>query len=253
MIKRVSFLFFFVIIFNCSSKKNILYLQDSDFSSTTEFIYSDYKIKIDDILKIDIISKDPALTIEFNRLGDKLSMSTKDEMLFSGYLVDSNGDIYLPSLGKFHVQGMSTLSLRNKIIEKIIENKILKDPFVDVKILNQNFTILGEVNSPGRYEFIQNNFNVIEAIGMAGDLTINGVRDNIKIIREVNDEKKIFTLDLTDSAFLQDQNVFQIISGDIIIVNPNVTRVKNAGIIGNSGTLLSLLSFLLSIIIVTSR
>ena len=87
---------------------------------------------------------------------------------------------------------------------------------------------------------------------MAGDLTINGLRDDIKIIREINGKKNISSVDLTKSDFLVSEN-YQIISGDIILVNPNSTRVKNAGLIGNSGTLLSLLSFLLSSIIVITR
>ena len=96
---------------------------------------------------------------------------------------------------------------------------------------------------------MENNLNVLEAIGLAGDLTINGKRKDIKIIRSVNGVNQLYNLDLTDTDFLT-KKYFQIVSGDIIIVNPNSTRVKNAGIIGNSGTLLSLLSFLLSTVIV---
>ena len=94
--------------------------------------------------------------------------------------------------------------------------------------------------------------NLLEAIGIAGDLTINGKRDDINIIREKNGKLKTFKIDITSTNFISNKN-FQVISGDIIIVNPNSTRIKNAGIIGNSGTLLSLLSFILSSIIVISN
>ena len=126
------------------------------------------------------------------------------------------------------------------------------NPKIDIKLVNSYFTILGEVKNPGRYDFLQNNLNIIEAVGLAGDLTINGKRNDIRLIRDYHGEKKVFTVDFTNTEFISSDN-FQVFSGDIIIINPNTTRVKNAGIIGNSGTLLSLLSFILTSIIVISN
>ena len=94
--------------------------------------------------------------------------------------------------------------------------------------------------------------NIFEAIGMAGDLTINGIRTDIKIIRKINDTNKVYSFDLTDDEILS-SDLFQVLNNDIIIVNPNTSRIKNAGIIGNAGNLLSLLSFLLSTIIVINN
>ena len=94
--------------------------------------------------------------------------------------------------------------------------------------------------------------NILKAIGLSGDLTINGKRNDIKLIREIEGEQVVSSIDLTKSEFIN-AGSFQILSGDIIIVNPNSARVKNAGIIGNSGTLLSLLSFLLSSIIIINN
>ncbi|MFL2610540.1 MAG: polysaccharide biosynthesis/export family protein, partial [Flavobacteriaceae bacterium] len=125
------------------------------------------------------------------------------------------------------------------------------DPYVDVKLLNAHFTILGEVNKPGKYEYFKNNMNILEAIGMAGDLTINGMRKDIKLIRDYNGEIKVSSIDLTKKSFISDN--FQIFSRDIIIINPNETKIKNAGVIGNSGTLLSLLSFLTTLIVLISN
>ena len=117
--------------------------------------------------------------------------------------------------------------------------------------MNARFTIIEKLTSC-RYDFINNNLNLLEAIGIAGDLTINGKRNDVSVIRNNGSENKIYKINLTNSDFLK-SDVFQINSGDIIIVNPNTSRVKNAGIIGNSGTLLSLLSFLLSTIILTTN
>ena len=160
--------------------------------------------------------------------------------------------IDLPQVGKIYVKGMSLKDIKSTIIDTITKNEILNNPFIDIKLLNSHFTILGEVNMPGKYVYDQNNLNVFEAIGIAGDLTINGKRADVKVIREKNGKKNIFTVDLTSVNFMNSK-YYQIFSKDIIIISPNTNRVKNAGIIGNSGTLLSLLSFILSSIIVINN
>ena len=210
-------------------------------------------IKVDDVLKIDISAEEPSAALFLNPRGTNSNLnSNKLSLLYNGYQVNSEGFINFPAIGKLKVIGISVTDLRNKIYSSIKDKGILNDPYVDIKLLNTYFVVLGEVNRPGRYEFLKNNLNILEAIGMAGDLTITGDRKNIKIIRDISGKKIINSLDLTNSNFISNDD-FQIFSGDIIIVNQNKTRVKNAGIIGNSGTLLSLLSFILSSIIVISN
>lgn len=240
------------LIFSCSSKKNILYIQESDNFSKTSTNYSDYKLKIDDILKIEISSENPESLISSSDFNTPKSFNNREMMMFDGYSVDSNGKIYISSLGSFNILGLTIQEVKLKIEKRIVETGFLTSSNVDVKMLNSQFTVIGEVNSPGRYFYDQNNLNILEAIGMAGDLTINGNRDDIKIIRETNQNQIIHSVDITTTNFLTSDK-YQIISGDIIVVNPNNSRVKNAGIIGNSGTLLSLLTFILSSIIVISN
>ncbi len=239
--------------FSCSSKKNILFLQDAKLDGSYDYGYSQYEIKVDDILKITISADNPDAAIPYNPtiLSNNTNIS-KETLIYNGYIVDSEGFIHISNLDKIYVLGSTLSETKNLVIENLINSNLLTKPFVDVKLLNYNFTILGEVSRPGRYEYNKNNLNILEALGMAGDLTINGLRDDIKIIRDINGKKNISSVDLTKSDFLVSEN-YQIISGDIILVNPNSTRVKNAGLIGNSGTLLSLLSFLLSSIIVITR
>ena len=247
----LSFIIFFTASssFSCSTKKKIIYFQDYDTVSSLDINYEDYKVQIDDVLKIDVKTEEPATALIFNPSGVNNSFSGNLEgLLYNGYQVNTSGYINFPRLGKIKVAGMTISEVRDFIFNSLIEAKILTNPSIDVKVLNNHFTILGEVNSPGKYDFLKNNMNILEAIGIAGDLTINGVRSNIKILRN----GKINSLDLTKSNFLE-SDFFQIVSGDVIIVNPNINRVKNAGIIGNSGTLLSLLSFLLSSIIIITR
>ena len=107
------------------------------------------------------------------------------------------------------------------IQKKLIEEEDLKNVSVDVKILNSYFTILGEVKNPGRYNFLENNMNILQALGIAGDLTINGKRTDIKIISKKNESLSVNSVDITSSS-LFDSKQFQIFPGDIIIVNANM-------------------------------
>ena len=238
------------ILFSCSTKKNILYLQDVNVNSTFEFDYSQYKIKVDDILKIDVYSDIPELTASCTKKINPTNLPNRESLKFEGYQVSPEGFINFPSLGKIFVLDMTINELRLHLTNMITDKGFLIDPMIDIKFLNSSFTILGEVSKPGRYEYLSNNLNIFQAIGYAGDLTINGVRDDIKIIREDSKGiKSINSVDLTSVSVMKN-DLFHIMPGDIIIVKPNTSRVKNAGIIGNSGTLLSLLSFLLSSIII---
>ena len=173
-------------------------------------------------------------------------------LIYDGYIVDSDGNISLPMAGKIKAMDKTIVELRDTIYHKLTAEGILLDPFIDVKVLNLYFTVLGEVKMPGRYDFVENNLNILEAIGRAGDLTITGNRDDIKLIRLEDGISKIYKVDLTSQQLIDDP-IFQVRSRDLIIVNPNNTRGKSAGIIGNSGTLLSLLSFILSSIIVINN
>ena len=244
---------FFLVYTNCSTKKDILYLQDVDNSAPLELNYEIYKVKIDDVLKIEVITESPETSLIFRPNGFAGStLNSKEALLYNGYQVNSKGNIFFSNLGELHVVNKTISEIRQLIYNKIISEQLLVNPSVDVKLLNSFFTILGEVKNPGRYDFFQNNLNVFEAIGLAGDLTINGERKKVKLIRNFNNKVNIIDIDLTSKDFINKVG-FQIIAGDIIIVNPNSSRIKNAGIIGNSGTLLSLLSFILSSIIVINN
>lgn len=229
-------------------------MQDLDQDKTYSIEYAEYKIKVDDILKIDVKSDNPSVANAFVPNSSAQNLATnRESLIFNGYQVGSDGSINFPTFDKIYVLGMTIDELRNYIHKRIKNEGYLINSSVDVKILNSHFTILGEVIKPGKYQFVENNLNILEAIGMAGDLTINGERKNVKLIRENNDGiKRVHSIDLTKSSILMNNN-FQIFSGDIIIVNPNSSRIKNAGIIGNSGTLVSLLSFLLSSIILITN
>ena len=246
--------FSILFIFSCASKKDIIYIQDSDNLQNFSASFTDYKIKVDDILKIKISVDNPEAALIFSSSLNTNISQTVDSQKYEGYKVDNDGKINYPVIGELLVVNKTVNQVEKEFYDSITESGILIDLSVDIKIINKSFVILGEVNNPGKYEFLKNNMNILEAIGIAGDLTINGRRDNIRIIRDLDNfgkKRTIETIDLTSSNFLQ-QN-FQLFPGDIVIVSPNNNRVKNAGIIGNSGTLLSLLSFILSSIILITN
>ena len=240
-------------LISCGTKKNIVYLQNVNSGDILDFPFVEYKIKVDDILKIDISSENPQIDIMIDPLKSNNNATVnKTGLLYNGYQVDFNGNIYMPALGEIKVLDKTVFEIKNNIESKYISEGIFNQITVDVKILNSDFTILGEVNNPGKYDFLKNNLSILEAIGIAGDLTINGKRNDIKIIRTLNSENIVYTVDITNKDFIN-SSFFQVFPGDIIIVNPNSTKIKTAGVIGNSGTLLSLLSFVLSSIIVISN
>ena len=250
--KKTSFLIIILLlIYSCSSKKDILFVQDINESTAYNLEYADITIQPDDILRIRVSSNSPELSQVFN-FEPIQSQSTIESYRINGYLVNSSGFIKVPTLEPIYVKDLTLTQASNLIETLLIEEEILSNSTVDIKIVNSYFTILGEVNMPGRYSFLENNMNLFQAIGIAGDLTINGKREDIKILSLKEGVTKVNSVDITSSEFLKSQN-FQIFPGDIIIVNANNARVKNAGIVGNFGNLLSVLSFILSTIIVISN
>jgi len=238
---------------SCSSKKNILYIQEANELINYTNNFETYQLRVDDIIKIDVGVEIPESSILLNKdQNTVLNSSTKESIVLNGYLIDTEGNIEYPSIGKIYAKGKTIVELKKHISLLLKSNKIFNSPTVDIKLLNASFTVLGDVARAGNYDFLKNNMNILEAIGIAGDLKITGDRKNVKVIRNNDGEKVVHNIDLTNTSFLE-SDLYQILPGDIIIVNPNSTEVKRAGIIGNSGTLLSLLSFILSSIIVISN
>ena len=138
------------------------------------------------------------------------------------------------------------LELEKKITKLLLDGGHLVSPTVSVRLLNGKFTVLGEVARPGTFTFLEKNLSLLQALGYAGDLTINGKRKNITLIREVNGIRSARKLDLTSKDIL-DNPSYYIRNNDVIIVNPSYSRIKSAGFIGSPQTIASIASLLLSI------
>jgi polysaccharide export outer membrane protein len=239
------------LLFGCTSKKNILYVQDIDQANTNELHFESPTIQANDILKITVGALEPTAAMPYNKATASARVTNLELMRLEGYEVSETLTIEFPQLGTLSVQDQTSFQLATLIKQRLeLEGHLIK-PTVNVRLLNAKFTVLGEVVRPGTYNFTESKLNLLQAIGLAGDLTINGQRKNIKLIREINNERSIFHIDLTASDWMN-SNSYYIYPNDIII-DPNNTKVKSAGLVGNVGTVLTVASVLLSTIILLTR
>ena len=240
-----------LLLISCSSKKDLVYIEGADkineWSLKKKGI-SLNKIQIGDVLNIIVKSKSFEAAIIYNNLALKTDYSAPITSLLeiSGYRVDENHMINFPVLGLVSTNNLTSVELEKSLELILINENHLLDAMVSVNIVNSRFTILGEVNLPGTFINYKENLNIFQALGYAGDLTIDGRRNNITLLRTTNGLKKVLKIDLTDPKFLN-KSEFYIKSNDVIIVNPSFSKVKSAGFIGSPSSLASMASIFLSI------
>lgn len=229
----------------CKTSEKINYLQNVE-PGVTQPIESRQSIIIQpkDMLSIIVSTKDPELaaifnlSVQANRAGVPI-FSTAYNQYLSGYVVDNNGDIDFPVLGKIHAAGLSRWALQEKIVQELTERDLLKDMVVTVEFMNFKVSVLGEVKNPGTYSIEGDKVTILEAIAMAGDLTIYGLRDEVYVIREENGERQNFKLDLR-SKDIFNSPAYYLRQNDIIYVQPNEVRAGQSTINQNSVRSISL-------------
>ena len=233
---------------SCTSKKQLTYLGDADSWVKNKINLSNFKsiIEIGDILKIDVQSIVPEAAIVYNLTVSSGSMQNLELLKLEGYLVDNSGFINFPVLGKINVSDLSTFSLEKKLTSLLSNGEHLKNPSIKVRRVNSKFTVLGEVRNPGTFSFYDEKLNLLQALGYAGDLTVDGKRNDLSLIREENGYRTVYKVELTKSDLLN-KSIYQIKNNDVIIVNPSYSKVKSAGFIGSPGSIASMASILLSI------
>ena len=240
-----------VAVFSCATKKEILYFQDAESLVNTSVDFDDVLILPNHILQVNITAFPNEPALPYNRVPMIRTGNVRDNIV-DGYLVTNEGYITLPILGNVFVEGQSIVELQETIRQVLVSDGHLKNPVVEVRILNNRFTILGEVGSPGVYTFYENNFTIFQALGLSGDLPISGKRMDIRIIRELEGRRSVSHLDLT-SADIFKSPYYYIKPNDLIYVEPSGPKVKSAGYIGNLGSLLSVFSILLSTFLILTR
>ncbi|WP_179318031.1 polysaccharide biosynthesis/export family protein [Winogradskyella helgolandensis] len=241
------------VLASCASKKDVLYLQDIDSKGTSSIPYQNVNIQPNDILKITIGSLESMAALPYNKALTQGALNQSLEIMhLEGYVVSINQTINLPILGDISTQNKTTQQLEAFISDKLISEGHLSDAKVDVRLINAKVTVLGEVNHPGTFNYTDQNLTLLQALGYAGDLTINGTRDDILMTREVDGVRKVTHIDLTSAEFMNSEFYF-IKPNDLIVVNQNNPRVKTAGFVKDIGTVLTIASLALSITILLSR
>lgn len=226
-----------VILFSaCNSTKEVVYLQDV-VPLKQQDIERKYEVFIheDDLLSIMVNSKDPELALPFNMplITYQIGSESSGQQRVLGYLVDTNGDIDFPILGKLHVAGLSRLELRDLIKEKLISGDYIKDPVVTVQFLNYKVSVMGEVARPGSFTITGDRITLLEALSMAGDLTIYGRRDRVAVIREKNGKRTILFHDLRSSDIFTSP-CYYLQQNDIVYVEPNKAKAGQRDINQNN-------------------
>ena len=246
-------LFLVLVLSSCASKKDVLYLQDATENTTKEINFQYTTIQPNDILKIDVETLVPEAALPYNKSGaGKLQQSSLELIQLEGYLVSNEGIIKFPILGDIKVANLTVNEAETEIESLLVSGGHLNDPSINVRIVNAKVTILGEVQTPGTYNFTEQNVTLLQALGYAGDLTINGKRDDIIMTRDIDGVRQITHIDLTNTEFMNTE-FFYIKPNDTIIVNPNSPKVTSSGYIGNISTLIGVVSILLSTTVLLTR
>ena len=240
-----------VLCTSCASSKKVVYLQDV-VPLKQQDIEQKYEVYVhnDDLLAIMVNSKNPELALPFNMpmVSYQLGSQTAPQQRVLGYLVDTNGDIDFPILGKLHVAGLTRLQLTDMIKQRLIDEDLIKDPIVTVQFLNYKVSVMGEVNRPGSFNISGDRITLLEALSMAGDLTIYGRRDRVAVIREKDGKRTILMHDLRSSDIFNSP-CYYLQQNDIVYVEPNKAKAGQSEINQNKsvGVWLSAASILVSI------
>lgn len=225
---------------SCDMQKKVVYLQDvTSNMDLNPALISNIHVQSGDKLSIIVNSRTPELSNLFNLavpyryVGSSNISSAQSQAAF--YTVDTNGDIDFPIIGKLHVAGLTRQEISALVKECLISEDLLKDAVVTVEFGNLSFSVMGEVNSAGRYNIEKDQVTLLEALSMARDLTINGDRSNVLVLRtNLDGSQKSYRIDLTNSQSLYNSPAFYIRQHDVIYVQPNMQRARQSNSASNT-------------------
>lgn len=230
---------------SCATPKEVVYFQDLQQTDGTLAAVQAKEIRVrpDDKISIIVNSRDPQLTDLFNlpyvsrQLGQTLRSVTStygQSQGVSGYTVDSDGNIDFPVLGKIHVEGMTREEIGRCIKDELIGQDLVKDPIVTVEFMNLTVSVMGEVAKPGRYAIERDRITILDALSMAGDLTIYGRRDAVMVQRMEGDTLQVYQLNLVSGQDVYNSPAFYLQQNDLVYVAPNDVKVRESTVNGNN-------------------
>lgn len=251
------------VLTGCAAPKNIAYFQDAKNASVIDIVSvqaNAIKVEPFDKLSIIVYSQDPALSKIFN-LGVVSNAAARRESYTQGvvdfrnsditmnegisaFTVSAQGTIEYPVLGQLKVSGMTRSELAAFIKGELEGRGLVKDPVVTVEFLNTGVSVLGEVLKPGLFEINSDVITILDALSLAGDLTIQGQRENITVLRHNGDKIETYLVDITDTKKMLESPAYFLKQGDVVYVEPNGMRKRQTT---SNGTNLMNLSFWISV------
>ena len=244
--KKTTYLFILagaLLLSGCVSSKKLLYFQENEQIKLTDSLVNfEPALQPGDLITINVSANDPVSGQTFN-LYEANIHNNLPRML--PYLVDSEGQINFPVLGKLQAGGYTTQQVGNNITEAL--NAYLVAPIVNVRLTNFKITVMGEVQKPGTYAVPNERLTIVEALGLAGDLNIQAKRNDITLIREHEGKRVFYEVDLTNKA-LFNAPYYYLAQNDVLYVEPNKTKINSSAVGASTSVILSSIGILISLI-----
>lgn len=225
----------------CATPHKVSYLQDVGSSVRREGIARiPVTVQPEDKISIVVNSQNPELADMFNlpvmthRIGQPMNSNYNYNQQVSSYTVDSNGNIDFPVLGEIHVAGLEREKIASYIKNELVRKNLVRDAVVIVEFMNMGVSVMGEVNRPGRFNIERDHLTLLDALSMAGDLTIYGKRENVLVIRRENGGETFYRVDLCDSRSLYASPAYYLKQNDMVYVEPNNVRARQSTLNGNN-------------------
>lgn len=240
-----------VFLTSCVAKKKMVYFGEPKGAVIHETLQN-YQptIQKGDLLNINVSAIDAEAAIPFNLYETPVVKNFVQNIRPLYHLVNAKGEINFPIIGTLKVVGSSTDELVDSLTEKL--SKYIAEPVVNIRLMNFKVTVLGEVKMPGTYPVANERISVLEAIGLAGDLTIQGNRETVTLIREENGSRVRVPIDLTDKNLFSSP-YFYLAQNDVLYVEPNKAKINSSVVGKNTSIIFASISSLISIIAILTR
>ncbi len=240
-----------IIMTSCASRRDVVYFQNTgDFETLVDKNSITPKFKVDDVLSIYVSTLDNEASAPFNLFRGGSEGGLRPEQV--DYLIDKDGEIDFPVIGKIKVAGLSSEELRVMLREQLSE--YLKDPIINIRLRNFTVTVLGEVNRPGTYPVEGERITILEALGLANDLTIKGKRENVMVIRDFDGTKVYHRINLKRKEAMSSP-VYYLTQNDVVYVEPNKSAITSSALDNRATIAISIASILITstVILITRR
>ncbi|ARV06768.1 hypothetical protein BTO04_08750 [Polaribacter sp. SA4-10] len=244
-----AFLLVMWLLTSCVSSKKMVYFQDNETVQVNEAILNfEPIIQSGDLLSINVSALEAEAAVTFNLYETPGTRTNNAKPL--NYLVDSEGEINFPVVGPIKVAGFTTKQVTQNLTSTL--GAYLVNPIVNIRLINFKVTVMGEVKSPGTYTIPNERITIVEALGLAGDLNIQGKRSTVLLIREQEGKRAFITMDLTNKK-LFNSPYYYLAQNDVIYVEPNKTKINSSAVGTNTSIIVSSVSLLITLLALLTR